>query len=99
MSSDPTILSQSSHHNTNDPEPYGSVDSSTQATSELTGDDQLSALVAMPSNFVNDIDCAQSLNNSERLCALQDHFKPDKLYDFSNTHRVQKATFLQTLLA
>ena len=52
-SPDPTILSQSSHHNTNDPEPYGSVDSSTRATSELTGDDQLSALAAMPSDFVN----------------------------------------------
>ena len=73
-SPDPTILSQSSHHNTNDPEPYGSVDSSTLATSELTGDDQLSAVAAMPSDFVNYNDLTQSLNNSERICALQDHF-------------------------
>ena len=43
----------------------------------------------IPSDFVNYVGHAQSLNNAERLSALQDHFKPDKPYHFP-THTEYK---------
>ena len=99
---DPTLLSQSSDSERNDPEP-SSVDSESStmlSISDLTGGhdtDQLSVAGTsepMQSNFVNDSGCAQSLNSCEQLSALQDHFKPNKLLNFpTHTEYRKKHSF------
>ena len=75
-SADLTLLSQS-----NDPE-LSSVDAMLESGDSST--EQRTALERelIPSDFVNYVGHAQSLNNAKRLSALQDHFKPDKLYHF-----------------
>ena len=69
-----TLLSE------DDGEPSSTV--TMPSTSEST--EQLAAAEIEPllSDFVNYVGSAQSLNSAERLSALQDHFKPDKRYNF-----------------
>ena len=85
---DPTLLSQSYDSEQNDPELY-SVDAMLESGDPSTEQWTTVEREPMPSDFVNYVGHDQSLNNAERLSALQDHFKPDKLYHFP-THTEYK---------
>ena len=79
------------HPGENDAESSSVETLSSELTEQLSGAE---SEPAMKSDFVNYIGCVQSLNNAERLNALQDHFKPNKLFNFPARTEYKKKMFI-----
>ena len=69
------------------------------STSTAIDQQECSGTTPIQTDFVNYVQEAHSLSNSEKLNALQDHFKPDRLYAFptQTEHGKQRAFRLEWL--